>query len=153
MLFLNKASSTKKLMFKTSIVTAMAVSLIAFSNGPAAFANSSKSAKDYDVYLDGTYIGNVTDKKIVNKIIAEKADTLEESFHDVDLNIGEQVFRSAANDQETTQNIRNIFQVQTEAAAIIIDGKPVVYVDNQTTAQEVMKKLKLQYVSEDELTE
>ena len=55
MLFLNKISKTKKLLLKTTIATTMASSLIAFSNGPVAFADTSKSTKDYEVYL-GRYI-------------------------------------------------------------------------------------------------
>ncbi|MEH7155500.1 peptidoglycan DD-metalloendopeptidase family protein [Neobacillus drentensis] len=131
----------------------MASSLIAFSNGPVVFADSSKSSKDYQVYLDGTYIGNFTDKAVVNKIIAEKV-------NDSNLNLGRQVqdipyqvFPPAENNLETVPTIKSIFQLQTEAAAIMIDGKPVVYVENQTTAEEVMKKLIQQYVPEDQLAE
>ena len=64
-----------------------------------------------------------------------------------------QVFPSTANDQETVQTMKSIFQLQTEAAAIIIDGKPIVYVDNQKTAEEVMKRLIHQYVPEEQLAE
>jgi hypothetical protein len=83
-MFFNKISQTKKLLLKTTIVTTMASSLLAFSNGPVAFANSTKSPEDYDVYLGGTYIGNVADKDVVNKIIAKKTS-------DTDLTIGQQV--------------------------------------------------------------
>jgi murein DD-endopeptidase MepM/ murein hydrolase activator NlpD len=152
-MFFNKISQTKKLLLKTTIVTTMASSLLAFSNGPVAFANSTKSPEDYDVYLGGTYIGNVADKDVVNKIIAKKT-------NDTDFTIGQQVeyiptqvFPSSTNDKKTVKTIKSIFQLQTEAAAIIIDGEPVVYVDNQDTAEEVMKKLIHQYVPEDQLTE
>jgi murein DD-endopeptidase MepM/ murein hydrolase activator NlpD len=152
MLFLNKISQTKKLLLKTTIATTMASSLIAFSNGPVAFADTSKSTKDYEVYLDGTYIGNVVDKAVINKIIAEKVDNTNNISQQMQY-IPYQVFPSAANDQETVQTMKSIFQLQTEAAAIIIDGKPIVYVDNQKTAEEVMKKLIHQYVPEEQLAE
>ncbi|MEH7481302.1 peptidoglycan DD-metalloendopeptidase family protein [Neobacillus drentensis] len=152
MLLFNKISKTKKVFLKTTMATTIASSLIAFSNGPVAFADTSNSTKDYDVYLDGTYIGNVADKAVVNKIIAEKVDDSNNIDQQVQ-NIPYQVFPSAANKQETVQTIKSIFQLQTEASAIIIDGKPVVYVDNQNTAEEVMKKLIQHYVPEDQLTE
>ncbi|MGF6953114.1 murein DD-endopeptidase MepM/ murein hydrolase activator NlpD [Neobacillus sp. B4I6] len=152
MLLFNKVSKTKKLFLKITIATTIASSLIAFSNGPVAFADTSKSTKDYDVYLDGTYIGNIADKAVVNKIIAAKVDDSNKIDQQVQ-NIPYQVFPSAANKQETVRTIKSIFQLQTEASAIIIDGKPVVYVDNQNTAEEVMKKLIQQYVPEDQLTE
>ncbi|MDR7239106.1 M23 family metallopeptidase [Neobacillus drentensis] len=152
MLFLNKISQTKKLLIKTTIATTMASSLIAFSNGPVAFADTFKSTKDYEVYLDGTYIGNVVDKAVVNKIIAEKVDNTNNISKQVQY-IPYQVFPSTANDQETGQTMKSIFQLQTEAAAIIIDGKPIVYVDNQKTAEEVMNRLIHQYVPEEQLAE
>src|SRR5574342_158992 len=130
MFFLDKISQTKKLLLKTTMVTTMASSLIAFSNGPVAFADSSESSKDYHVYLEGTYIGNVTDKNVVNKIIAEKAidNDIMQQIQDVPY----QVFPTAETETETVQTIRNIFQLQTEASAIVIEGKPVAYVENQT---------------------
>lgn len=152
MLFLDKISQTKKLLLKTTIVTTMASSLIALSYGPVALADSTKSAEDYHVYLEGTYIGNVTDKDVVNKIIAEKVNDTDLTIAQQVQNIPYQVFPTAENETETVRTIRNIFQLQTEATAIMIDGKSVVYVDNQTTAEEVMKKLIHQYVPEDQLT-
>ena len=151
MLFLDKILQTKKLLLKTTLVTAMASSLIAFSNGPVALADSSESSRDYHVYLEGTYIGNVADKSVVNKIIAKKA--ADTDFMQQIQDVPYQVFPTAETETETVQTIRNIFQLQTEASAIMIDGKPVAYVENQSTAEEVMKKLIQQYVPEDQLTE
>ncbi|MEH7303857.1 peptidoglycan DD-metalloendopeptidase family protein [Neobacillus drentensis] len=151
MLFLNKLSHAKKLLLKTTIVTTMATSLIAFSNGPVAFADESKSSKDYHVYLEGTYIGNVTDENVVNKIVAEKVS--ETDLAQQVKNIPYQVFPTAEKESESVRTIRNIFQLQTEASAIMIDGKPVVYVEDQPTAEEVMKKLIHQYVPADQLAE
>ncbi len=160
MLVNKKTSQKKKLFLKTSIITAMAASIIAFSNGPVALADTSKLTTVYYVYLNNTYIGTVSDKGIVEKLISEKADTLKESYQNVNLTldsqinyIPEQVFHSSANNQEALKNIENAIQLQAESAAIVIDGTPAVYVDNKTTADEVIKKLKLQYIPEDQLNE
>ncbi|TWD99633.1 murein DD-endopeptidase MepM/ murein hydrolase activator NlpD [Neobacillus bataviensis] len=161
MLFSNKGNKTNKfLLLKTTVITAMAASVIAFSNGPIAFALSSNSTKIYHVYLNGTYLGNVTDKNVVNKLIAEKVDTARKSFTNVDLKIEpqvqyipEQVINSTANNQETVNHFNNIFQLEAESSAIMIDGTPVVYLDNKDSAEEVIRKLKLQYVSEPQLDE
>ncbi|MBO0958427.1 M23 family metallopeptidase [Neobacillus sp. MM2021_6] len=159
MLFSNKKSKGF-LFLKTTVVTAVAASVIAFSNGPVAFATSSKMTTIYHVYVNGTYIGNVTDKEVVNKLIAEKVDSAKLSLKDVNFNIGsqvqyipEQVFQAATTNQETVQTIKNTFELQAEASAIVIDGTPAVYLDSKETAEEVMKKLKLQYVTEDQLAE
>jgi murein DD-endopeptidase MepM/ murein hydrolase activator NlpD len=161
MLFSNKRSKSKRFLFlKTAVITTMAASVIAFSNGPVALATSSKLTTIYHVYLNGTYIGNVTDKEVIDKLVTEKVDTAKNTFKDVNLKIGpqvqyipEQVFRSTANNQETVQNIKNSFQLQAEASAIVIDGTPVVYLDNKETAEQVIKNLKLQYVTEEQLNE
>ncbi|WP_312470709.1 M23 family metallopeptidase [Neobacillus sp.] len=161
MLFSNKRSKSKRFLFlKTAVITTMAASVIAFSNGPVALATSSKLTTIYHVYLNGTYIGNVTDKEVIDKLVTEKVDTAKNTFKDVNLKIGpqvqyipEQVFRSTANNQEAVQNIKNSFQLQAEASAIVIDGTPVVYLDNKETAEQVIKNLKLQYVTEEQLNE
>uniref|UniRef100_A0A942TA65 M23 family metallopeptidase n=2 Tax=Neobacillus citreus TaxID=2833578 RepID=A0A942TA65_9BACI len=159
MFSLNKKNNSKKLLLiKTTIASAVAASVIAFSSGPVAMATSSKLTTVYHVYLNGTYIGNVTDKAIVDKIVAEKLDSMKESIKDLNIKLGEQVqyvpeqvFSANANNQETLQNLRNTFQVQAEAAAIVIDGAPVVYLENKSAAEDVIKNLKLQYVTEQQL--
>ncbi len=148
------------MLLKTTVFTTLAASVIAFSNGPVALATSSNLTTVYHVYLNGTYIGNVTDKTIVNNLIDEKASTAKKSLNGIDFKIGqqvqfipEQVFQSTANNSETIQTIKNTFEIQAEAAAIMIDGTPVVYLDQDATAEDVIKKLKLQYVSEEQLNE
>ncbi|WP_160724569.1 peptidoglycan DD-metalloendopeptidase family protein [Bacillus sp. USDA818B3_A] len=161
MSLLNKISNTNRsLVLKTSIITAIAASVIAFSHGSGALALTSNSTEIYHVYLNGTYIGNITDRNVLNKLIAEKVDHAKKSFSDIELNIEpqvqyipEQVIQSQVNDTETVRNFNNIFQIETEAVAIVIDGTPVVYLDNKDSAEKVIKKLKLQYVTEDQLKE
>jgi murein DD-endopeptidase MepM/ murein hydrolase activator NlpD len=160
MLFFKKISQKKKVFLKTVVITAMAASVIAFSNGPVALASTSKLTTVYYVYLNDTYMGTVSDKNIVDQLIAEKVDALKKSYKDVDLNLGsdvqyisEQVFHSTANNQEAIQNIENAVQLQAKTTAIVIDGKPVVFLENKNTADEVIKKLKMQNVSEVQLNE
>ena len=158
MFLLNTISKTKKLIIKTTIITTLAASVVALSNGPIALATSPQLTTDYHVYLNGTYIGNVTDKAVVDRVINEKVDEFKKSNKDLNLGsqveyIPEQVFNSSANNLETIQNFKNTFQLQAEAAAIVIDGKPAVYVADKNTAEEVIKDLKLKYVSEDQLKE
>ncbi|WP_251554429.1 peptidoglycan DD-metalloendopeptidase family protein [Neobacillus muris] len=159
--FNNKIKSKKHLIVKSTIVSAMAASVIAFSNGPVAFATSAKLTTIYHVYANGTYIGNVTDKEVLDKLVAEKVDTAKQTFQHANFDldsqiqyIPEQVFHSSAvNNSEAIQNLNSSFQIQAEAAAIVIDGQPVVYLDNKETAEEVIQNLKLQYVSADQLSE
>lgn len=163
MLSFNKGKKTnnltKKRSLKIAFMTALAASTFAFSN-PANAATETKLTTVYHVYMNENYLGTVSDKEIVEEILAGKVKTLKESYTDVDLNLGsqveyikEQVFRSTANNDETIKNLESSIQLQAEASAIIIDGKPVVFLDNKETAEEVIKKFKLQYVTEEELSE
>lgn len=160
-MFFKKTSQKKKLLLKTAVITAMAASVITFSNGPVALATStSKLTTVYYVYLNDTYIGTVSDKNVVEELVAEKEASLKKSYKDVDLNLGsgvqyisEQVFHSTVNNQEAIKNIENATQLQAESAAIVIDGKPVVYLDNKNSAMEVLQKFKLLNVTEEQLNE
>ncbi|WP_042464226.1 peptidoglycan DD-metalloendopeptidase family protein [Neobacillus dielmonensis] len=158
----NNRFKSKRIILKTAIASAMAASVIAFSSGPVAFATSSKLTTIYHVYVNGTYMGNVTNKEVLDHLVAEKVDSAKQNFQNINFNldsqiqyIPEQVFRtsSAVNDSETIQNLNSSFQIQAEAAAIVIDGQPIVYLDNKVTAEEVLKNLKLQYVPADQLSE
>ncbi|HJV31106.1 MAG TPA: peptidoglycan DD-metalloendopeptidase family protein, partial [Bacillales bacterium] len=82
----------------------------------------------------------------------------EKSYKNMNLELGtqityipEQVFHSTADNKEALKNLENIAYTQAKSAAIVIDGKPVVYLNNQDTAKEVVKKLELKFVTEEQL--
>jgi murein DD-endopeptidase MepM/ murein hydrolase activator NlpD len=162
MLFFNKGKKsgklTKKRSLKMAVITALAASTFAFSNIPASAANDFKLTTVYYVYLNETYIGTVSNKEVVDTIIAKKVETLKNTHGDIDLQIApqveyisEQVFRSTANNQEAVENLKNTIQFQAESSAIVIDGTPVVYLDSKETAEEVIESLKLKYVTKEQL--
>lgn len=164
MLFHNKGSKSSKLKkkqsLKTAVMTAFAASALLFSSVSASASGSFNLTTVYHVYHDQQYIGTVSDKAVVENIVEEKENQLRESIKDMDLNLGsnieyikEQVFHSTANDKETIQKLDSTIQIQAEASAIIIDGKPVVFLENQETAEDVMKRLKLAYVTQAQLDE
>jgi len=153
MLFFNKISKSRKLLwFKTTVITAMAASVLAFSYGPAAFADTSKLNTIYQVYVNGTYIGNITDKSVVNNLMDEQVDQ-EKSFRDDDLTFTQQVFPSSVNNQKTIQTMKDTFQLQAEASAIMIDGAPVVYLETKEAAEDVLQQLKFSFVTAGQLKE
>lgn len=156
----SNSKSLKKIGIKTAIIAAIASLTLVFSNGPTANASASNLTTIYYVYMNDTFIGTASDKKTIEKTVEEKLSTLEKSYKDIHLQLSsqlkyipEQVFRPTANNDKTIENLENILMHQAPAAAIVIDGKPVVYLDSKTTAEEVIKKLKLQFVTEDQLKE
>jgi len=165
--------SKRFLILKTAAVSVIAASVVAFSHGPMALADSSPSPKlsqtnkipptaapaSYQVYVDGVYMGNVSDKGVIDKIIANQAGAMKKAPLD-DINFGPQITyipeetsSVKPNNDETIQSIKRNFQIIAAASAIVIDGKPIVYVANKDKAEQVLKKLKLQYVSEEQLQE
>lgn len=161
MLFFNKGNKfAKKQSLKNVVMTAFATSALIFGSMSASAAGSTKLTTVYHVYNNHEYIGTVSDKEAVEKIVEEKEDVLKESTKDMDLNFGsnieyikEQVFHSTANDKETIEKLENVIQLQAEASAIMIDGAPVVYLENQETAEDVINRLKLNYITQAQLDE
>jgi murein DD-endopeptidase MepM/ murein hydrolase activator NlpD len=164
MLFNNKGNKSSKLMKKQSlksvVMTAFAASALIFSSVSASAAGAFELTTVYHVYHDQQYIGTVSDKEIVENIVEEKENKLRESIKDKDLNFGsnieyimEQVFNSTANDKETIQKLDSAIQIQAEASTIIIEGKPVVFLKNQESAEDAIKRLKLTYITQAQLDE
>jgi murein DD-endopeptidase MepM/ murein hydrolase activator NlpD len=164
MLFFNKGRKsgklTKRRSLKMAVITALAASTFAFSNISANAANDLKLTTVYYVYLNETYIGTVSNKEVVDTIIENKVEALKNTHKGVDLQIApqveyisEQVFHSTANNQQAVENMEKAIQFQAEASAIVIDGKPVVYLDSKETADEVIESLKLKYVTKEQLAE
>ena len=164
MLFFNKGNRSSKLekkqSLKTAVMTAFAASVLLFSTMSASAAGSFKLTTVYHVYHNQQYIGTVSDKEIVKKIVEEKEDKFKESMQDLDLKFGsdieyikEHVFHSTANNNETVKKLESAIQLQAEASSIIIDGQPVVFLKNKETAEDVINRLKLTYVTQEQLNE
>ncbi|MEH7123473.1 M23 family metallopeptidase [Bacillus sp. JJ1773] len=149
-----------KTAFKTTALTVFAVGAISFAAGISAHANTEKLTTVYYVYVDKQYIGTVTDKTAIEGLIDKKLkeaqssnETLKLSLNSEVTYVPEQVFHanSETNHTEVAEEVMKEIKVQAEASALIIDGNPVAYVQNQDQANEIIKNLKLKYVSEDEL--
>lgn len=149
-----------KRIFKKTAITAIAAATISFAGGASASANTEKLTTVYHVYVNDEYIGTISDKNVIENVINQKIEESQGSFKNLNLSLNsevtyvqEQVFRSntGANDQEVKEEIGKGVTVQANASYLVIDGNPVAYVENQDKAKEVLKQIKLKYVSENEL--
>ncbi|MDQ6595320.1 M23 family metallopeptidase [Bacillus salipaludis] len=143
---------------KMAAISAIVTSSLLLANGSNTFADSSNLTTIHYVYLNNTYIGTVSDQSIIEKSISEKIKDLKKTYKDLDLKINpqieyisEEVFHSTANDQETISNLENSNLLQADSAVILVEGTPVAYLDSTKAAKNVIEKLKLQYVSKDQL--
>ncbi|HJV17257.1 MAG TPA: peptidoglycan DD-metalloendopeptidase family protein, partial [Bacillales bacterium] len=128
------------------------------SSGPIVLAENSNLTTVYHVYFNDTFVGIVSDKGTIKELISEKSKEIEKSYKNMNLELGsqityipEQVFHSTANNKETIKNLENVAYTEAKSAAVVIDGKPVVYLNNQDTAKEVVKKLELKFVTIEQL--
>lgn len=142
--------------FKKVSILAVLIASITFNIGYAKEKNHLN--KIYHVYVGQEYIGTVSDEKAVLKIIEEKEKAASIQYNDFSVNastnvkiIPEQVFSKETNDSETLTKFEQTVVVQTPAFAFMVDNKPVVYVKDVDDYEEVIRLLKLQYVSPQEL--
>lgn len=157
-----KTSREMKPAIKKSIMAAVTVAALSFGAGNAALAADSDLTTVYYVYVNDKFVGTVTDKAQVEKLVEDKLTSVKEEYADLDVELGldvsfipEQVFSSAANvnTSEVLDVLKDELTVQAEASALIIDDKAVAYVRDDEATKEVLKALMLEYITEEELAE
>lgn len=116
--------------------------------------------KIYHVYVEDTYIGPVSDKESLDQVIESKKQEAEEQYKELatgaDTNvtlIPEQVFVYEANDSTTLSKLNEQLEVQVDAYAIEVNGNQVAYVKNSDDYEEALRQYKLQFVTEEQLTQ
>lgn len=145
--------------FKKAIVALFLTSSLTISAGFAkADDQSSVFNKIYHVYNGEEYIGYVSDKKLVDELIENKKQESSAKFKGYALEAGEnitvvpeQIFNVEVKDEETLNKLDDIIEVEASAVALTIDGQVVTYLQNEAAYDELMNRVKLQYVSQKEL--
>lgn len=112
----------------------------------------------YHVYSSGEYVGSLSDEKKLEQLkesTVKEAATQYSNFElsaDADLSvIPERVFTSLTNDDAVLDKVQTMLTVEAEAISVVIDGKPAFYVKDINAYKEVVRRLKLQSVSEAQL--
>lgn len=157
-----KTSREMKPAIKKSIMAAVTVAALSFGAGNSAVAAESNLTTVYYVYVNDKFIGTVVDKAQVEQLVEDKLTAVKKEYADLDVELGldvsfipEQVFNSAdnTNTSEVLNVLKDEMNVQAEASALIIGDKPVAYVKDEEAANEVLRTLMLQYITEEELAE
>lgn len=156
---MKQLSNKYKKVLGTSICIAALLSTSVHSDSVKAEETSKLNLETiYHVYMDGLRVGSVDDKSLVERVINSKMSEYREDYSDLNLVVGETiklipevVFTSRANSSETVSELENKISIKGEAIALKVDGKVVGYVSSEDDYQAVIKQLKLQYVSEEQL--
>ncbi|PWW31047.1 murein DD-endopeptidase MepM/ murein hydrolase activator NlpD [Cytobacillus oceanisediminis] len=153
------AKSFRNIMKRTA-ATGFAAAALTLAGGVSVLANDDKLMTVYYVYMDDQYIGTVSDKEVIENMVDTKIKELEGSYKGLQLSLGsklsfipEQVFESNSevNNSEAMNEIKDEIEIQAEAAALVIGGTTVAYVENSEQAEAALTKLKASYVPEKEL--
>lgn len=150
---LHPQNTFKKFAIATSTFAALtigAISVGAFSGGISTV---------YHVYVNNERIGMVDNKDIIDRLIEEKIDELEKEYEGFELTtdgltyIAEKTFRPKPDNEKIAASVASKVDIVTEASAIVINGKPITYLENEEDVEAVIKQLKLKYISEEALQE
>ena len=114
----------------------------------------------YHVYLSEEYVGAVDSQEKIDEIIALKEKEASTQYKELSIDassnikvIPEIVINSEINTDETLVKLNEELVAQAKAFGVTVNGETVTYVKDEKAYDEVMKKLKLQYVKPEELDE
>lgn len=152
------SSNRKSNMVKKAAVSVLLISSVSFN---MAFANEPENTtlkEIYHIYSNGQYIGALADKTEMQAIIDQKVKDSSSQYENLPLKAGsnlsvvsEQVFTPSTNDEATLQKLDELIEVEATAFALLVNDEMAVYVKDLDAYQEVIRKLKLHFVSEEEL--
>ncbi len=66
--------------------------------------------------------------------------------------VSEQVFTSSTKDKETLQKLDKLIEVEATAFALSVNDEIAVYVKDLATYEETLRKFKLNFITEEQLT-
>lgn len=143
---------------KKVIISTVMFSALSFASVSTIKAKESSLATIYHVYVNNHYVGAATNKQVVESLIEEKMSELKTTFGDYEFVVSndisyipEQVFRDTSNNEQVITQLSDQIMIEAEAAFLEIDGKQIAFLENEEMAEEVIKQLKLKYVSEEDL--
>lgn len=142
-------------LLKKAVISAIVISTLSFT----AISSADTNLKTvFHVYINDEFIGTVSDKKIVEDLVDSKVNDMKEKYKDYNIELSNQityipehVFRPQVEDEQTTKQIESLLSIKADAASIVINDQPLLYVKNLKEANKVMEQLKLKYVSKTEL--
>lgn len=148
---------------KTNVIKKAAITVVLLSGLSFNFAFANETADSelttiYHMYTDGQYIGAISDKTKVDQLMQEKIEASKSQFDGLSLTAGnnfsfveEKVFTSVTDDTATLEQVEDLIEVNANAFAITINDEVAAYVKDLDAYNEVLRKVKLNYISEEQL--
>ncbi|PZX03721.1 murein DD-endopeptidase MepM/ murein hydrolase activator NlpD [Psychrobacillus insolitus] len=157
---LNVLSNRKSSMIKKAAISVLLLSGFSFN---MAFANEAESNSDlkeiHHIYSSGEYVGALSDTSGIQEMIDKKIEASSPQYENLSLKAGsdlsvvsEQVFTSSTKDKETLQKLDKLIEVEATAFALSVNDEIAVYVKDLATYEETLRKFKLNFITEEQLT-
>ncbi len=142
------------------IILLMVSVILVLAGNRATAAGLSETATIQHVYLNDEFVGSVTDEKEIEKIVADKVEEAQEDYPDFTFDkekqltfVPEEVFDEEVKEEKAVKGIQDQLNVKAEAYEIDIDNQAVAYVASKEDAEDVLEKITLLYVDEEEYAE
>lgn len=157
---LNVLSNRKSSMIKKAAISVLLLSGFSFN---MAFANEAESNSDlkeiHHIYSSGEYVGALSDISGIQEMIDKKIEASSPQYENLSLKAGsdlsvvsEQVFTTSTKDKETLQKLDKLIEVEATAFALSVNDEIAVYVKDLATYEETLRKFKLNFITEEQLT-
>lgn len=142
------------------IILLMVSVILLLAGNMATAAGISKTATIQHVYLNDEFVGSVTDETEIEEIVADKVKAAQRDYPDYTFDresqlsyVPEEVFGEEVKEDQAVKGIQEKLNVKAKAYEIDIDNQAVAYVASRDDAEDVLEKIKLLYVNEEEYTE
>lgn len=151
-------SNGKSNIVKKAAISVLIISSFSFNMAFAKESESNTLKEIYHIYTDGQYVGAISDQTKLQAIIDKKVKESSSQYKNMTLTAGsnlsivsEQVFTPNTNDETTIQKLESLVEVEAKAFALSVNDEMAVYVKDLDAYQEALRKLKLHFVSQEEL--
>ena len=142
------------------IILLMVSVILVLAGNRVTAAGISETTTIQHVYLNDEFVGSVTDETEIENIVADKVEEAQEDYPDFTFDketqlkfVPEEVFDEDVKEDQAVKGIQDQLNVKAEAYEIDIDNQAVAYVASKEDAEDVLEKIILLYVDEEEYAE
>jgi murein DD-endopeptidase MepM/ murein hydrolase activator NlpD len=111
----------------------------------------------YNVYFDGSKVGEVSNPEIVEDFIVEKYEEMEDRYPEIHMVLNDDkityeqaiVFKELPNDEMTLEAIEKKLASKAMAVELRVDGQVVAVLNDEETVQSILEQIKAKYLPQE----
>jgi murein DD-endopeptidase MepM/ murein hydrolase activator NlpD len=110
----------------------------------------------YEVYIDDTFVGEVSSPQVVERVIADRLKQISESNPEVVWEIErdgvrlekESIFKGEGEDAETIAQLSSMLEAKAVGVEVIVNGQAIAIVKDEETANRILERVKDSFVTD-----